>query len=238
VSCFSSADESAHYGFSVCMLLQHYREQLGWAEEGVVELGTGDATAIADVVATLPELRVRSFDISAPSVQRARENIAARGVADRYTVELGDFFDAADSAGSPAASTVIANPPYIPAPDRDILMPELWGGVHGNDLVLQLLKAGYRNVVVAVPSYSDPGSTVATAGDLGYRVANFLAMGLDYGPYSSEPKVREHIRQMCAEGRGWAGDDEYMVAVALFTQDPDIPGDRSTQLLRALQLGV
>jgi hypothetical protein len=237
VSCFSSADESAHYGFSVCMLLQQYREQLGWEREGVVELGTGDATAIADVVAGLPGLRVRSFDISAPSVEAARENIAARGVADRYTVELGDFFDSADSAGGPQVSTVIANPPYIPAPDRDILMPELWGGVHGNDLALQLLKAGYRNVLVAVPSYSDPETTVTTAGDLGYRVANFLAMGLDFGPYSSEPRVREHIRRMCAEGRGWAGEDEYMVAVALFTQDPDIPGDRSTQLLRALQLG-
>jgi methylase of polypeptide subunit release factors len=236
VSCFSSADESAHYGFSVCMLLTQYREQLGWAREGVVELGTGDATAIADVVAGLPELRVRSFDISASSVARARDNIAARGVADRYTVELGDFFDGADSAAGAVASTVIANPPYIPAPDRDILMPELWGGVYGNDLVLQLLKAGYRNVVTAVPSYADPETTVRTAEDLGYRVANFLAMGLDYGEYSSEPKVRDHIRRLVAEGRGWAGEGEYMVAVALFTQDPDIPGDRAGQLLRALQV--
>ncbi len=238
MSCFSAVDESAHYGFSVCMLLEQYREQLSWADEGVAELGTGDATAIADVVAGLPDLRVRSFDISAPSVERARENIAARGVADRYTVELGDFFDRADSAATPPLSTVIANPPYIPAPDRDILMPELWGGVYGNDLVLQLLKAGYRNVITAVPSYADPGTTVRTAEDLGYRVANFLAMGLDYGEYSSEPKVRDHIRRLCAEGRGWAGDDEYMVAVALFTQEPDIRGDRATQLLRALQLPV
>ncbi len=236
MTCFSSADESAHYGFSVCMLLQQYRDQLGWSDEGVVELGTGDATAIADVVAGLPDLRVRSFDISASSVVAARQNIATRGVADRYTVELGDFFDGADSAGGPPVSTVIANPPYIPAPDRDILMPELWGGVHGNDLVLQLLKAGYTNVLVAVPSYSDPASTVRTANDLGYRVANFLAMGLDYGPYSSEPRVRAHIRAMCTEGRGWSGEDDYMVAVALFTQDPAIPGDRSAQLLRALQL--
>ena len=238
MSCFSSADESAHYGFSVCMLLTQYREQLGWVREGVVELGTGDATAIADVVAGLPELRVRSFDISASSVARARDNIAARGVADRYTVEFGDFFDRADSAAGPSASTVIANPPYIPAPDRDIRMPELWGGVYGNDLVLQLLKAGYRNVVTAVPSYADPETTVRTAEDLGYRVVNFLAMGLDYGEYSSEPKVRDHVRRLVAEGRGWAGDDEYMVAVALFTQDPDIPGDRAGQLLRALQLPV
>jgi predicted RNA methylase len=238
MTCFSSADESAHYGFSVCMLLERYRSQLRWEENGVVELGTGDATAIADVVRSLPGLRVRSFDISAPSVEAARANIAARGVADRYTVEHGDFFDQADSAGGPEVTTVISNPPYIPAPDRDILMPELWGGVHGNDLVLQLLKAGYENVVTAVASYSDPEATVRTAGDLGYRVANFLAMGLDYGRYSSEPKVRDHIRRLCDAGHGWAGDDEYMVAVALFTRNPDIPGDRADQLLRALQLSV
>jgi predicted RNA methylase len=238
MTCFSSADESAHYGFSVCMLLEHYRSQLRWEENGVVELGTGDATVISDVIRSLPDLRVRSFDISASSVETARANISARGVADRYTVELGDFFDQADSAGAPEVTTVISNPPYIPAPDRNILMPELWGGVRGNDLVLQLLKAGYENVVTAVASYSDPEATVRTAGDLGYRVANFLAMGLDYGRYSNEPKVRDHIRRLCDAGHGWAGDDEYMVAVALFTRNPDIPGDRADQLLRALQLSI
>ena len=236
MSCFSSSDESAHYGFSVSLLLDHYREQLRWAADGVVELGTGDATAIADVVRSLPGLRVHGFDVSASSVAQARQNIAARGVAERYTVELGDFFDAADASGGPVVSTVISNPPYLPAPDAAIRMPELWGGPHGNDLVLRLLKAGYENVIVAVSSYSDPVATVAVAGDLGYRVANFLAMGLDFGPYSTEPKVHAQIRRLCAEGRGWAGEDGYMVAVALFTQNPDIPGDRSPQLLRALQL--
>ncbi|MGY2066251.1 methylase [Blastococcus sp. SYSU DS0619] len=236
MTCFSSTDESAHYGLSVCMLLAQYRDQLHWAEEGVDELGTGDATAIADVVQALPGLRVHSYDISAPSVEQARANIAERGLADRYTVELGDFFDQADSAGGQQASTVISNPPYIPAPDREILMPELWGGVHGNDLVLQLLKAGYTNVISAVASYSDPVATVRTAEELGYRVVNFLAMGLDFGPYSNEPKVREHIRRLCADGHGWAGEDGYMVAVVLFTRDPDLPGDRADQLVKSLQL--
>lgn len=236
MTCFSSADESAHYGFSVCMLLEQYRDQLGWEGEGILELGTGDATAISDVISALPGLRVRSFDISGPSVATARENIAERGLSDRYAVELGDFFDRTGEAGAPRAATVISNPPYIPAPDRDILMPELWGGVHGNDLVLQLLEAGYDNVITAVASYADPLTTVRTAEELGYRVVNFLAMGLDFGTYSSEPKVREHIARLCAEGRGWAGDDEYMVAVALFTRNPEIAGDRGDQLLRALQV--
>ena len=48
--------------------------------------------------------------------------------------------------------------------------------------------------------------------------------------------MREHIRRLCDEGRGWAGDDGYMVAVALFTRNPDIPGDRADQLLARLQL--
>jgi hypothetical protein len=87
-----------------------------------------------------------------------------------------------------------------------------------------------------VASYADPVTTVATAAELGYRVVNFLAMGLDYGPYSSEPKVAEHIARLVAEGRGWAGERGYMVAVTLFTRDPALPGDRACELLSALQL--
>jgi hypothetical protein len=234
---FSSADESAHYALSVAMLLQQYRTPLGWERDGIVELGTGDAVAMADVVATVPDLRIRSFDISSPSVEQARRNIAARGVADRYRVELGDFFDQSDSTGGPPETTVVANPPYIPAPDRDITMPELWGGPSGNAPMLQLLKAGYDNVIAAVASYSDPAATLATARDLGYRIANFLTMGLDFGPYSLEPKVQAQIRRLCAEGRGWADEKGYLVAVALFTRNPAIPGDRSAQLLAGLQLG-
>jgi hypothetical protein len=233
---FDCAEESAHYAFSVQLLLTQYAPVVPWQSEGVAELGSGDARSIAHVVRAVPGLTVHGTDISAASVARARRTIDDLGVGDRYTVELGDFFAWADSPDGARISTVIANPPYIPAPDRDIRMPELWGGVHGNDLSLQLLKAGHPNVIMAVASYSDPIGTVTTAGDLGYRVVNFLAMGLDYGPYSSEPKVRDHIRRLCAEGRGWTGEDEYMVAVALFTLDPEIPGDRADQLLRALQL--
>jgi methylase of polypeptide subunit release factors len=236
VSSFSAADESAHYALSVAMLLRLYRDQLGWERDGIVELGTGDAVAMAGIVAAVPALRIRSFDISPPSIEEARRNIAARGVADRYRVELGDFFDQSDSAGGPAATTVVANPPYIPAPDRDIVMPELWGGAYGNAPMLQLLKAGYDNVIAAVASYSDPATTVVTARDLGYRVANFLAMGLDFGPYSLEPKVRAQIRKICAEGRGWADETGYLVAVTLFTRNPDIRGDRARQLLAGLQV--
>jgi methylase of polypeptide subunit release factors len=233
---FDCAEESAHYAFSVQLLLTQYADVVPWQTEGVAELGSGDARAIAHVVRALPGLSVHGTDISATSVDRARRTIDGLGVGDRYTVELGDFFAWADSPAGGRISTVIANPPYIPAPDGNIMMPELWGGEHGNDLALRLLKAGFEHLLVALPSYSDPAETLSTATDLGYRVANFLAMGLEFGAYSREPKVAEHIARLTAEGHGWAGDDEYVVAVALLTRSPEITRDRSAQLRRALQL--
>jgi methylase of polypeptide subunit release factors len=233
---FDCAEESAHYAFSVQLLLTQYAAVVPWRDEGVAELGSGDARAIAHVVRALPGLTVHGTDISPTSVHRARRTIAGVGVADRYTVELGDFFAWAASPDGRRTTTVIANPPYIPAPDDDILMPELWGGWYGNDLLLRLLKAGFDHLLVALPSYSDPAATLAAAGELGYRVANFLAMGLEFGAYSREPKVAEHIARLTAEGHGWAGEDSYVVAVALLTRSPQVRRDRKTELLRALQL--
>src|SRR4051812_24395953 len=233
---FDCAEESAHYAFSVQLLLTQYAAVVPWQTEGVAELGSGDAQAIAHVVRAVPGLRVHGTDISATSVARARQTIAGLGVEDRYTVELGDFFTWADSPAGRRTSTVIANPPYIPAPDGDILMPELWGGWHGNDLVLRLLGAGFEHLLVALPSYSDPAATLAAAEGLGYKVANFLAMGLEFGAYSREPKVAAHIARLTAEGHGWAAEDSYVVAVALLTRSPEVPRDRCRELLGALQL--
>src|ERR1700712_1942298 len=116
---FDCAEESAHYAFSVQLLLTQYAGVVPWRDEGVAELGSGDARAIAHVVRALPGLTVHGTDISPTSVHRARRTIAGVGVADRYTVELGDFFAWAASPDGRRTTTVIANPPYIPAPDDD-----------------------------------------------------------------------------------------------------------------------
>src|SRR3712207_4148756 len=78
---FDCAEESAHYASSVQLLLTQYASTMPWREEGVAELGSGDARAIGQVVRSQPGLRVHGTDISASSVQRARESIAELGVA-------------------------------------------------------------------------------------------------------------------------------------------------------------
>jgi hypothetical protein len=232
---FDCTAESQHFGCSLELVLRQYARELDWARDGVLELGTGDASAVAGVVAGLPGLVVRSWDVDAPSVTAARAVVAEHGVTDRYTVEHDDFFTG--SAGH-AARTVISNPPYLPAPDGDLELPGLWGGPDGNALLLRLLEGPWEHVVAAVASYADPVGTLAAAADAGYRVASFLAMPLELGRYSREPKVLQRIRELVDAGRGWADDDSYMVAVALFTRSPLLRGDRSAELAGALQLPV
>jgi len=232
---FDCTAESAHFACSLGLVLRQYARELDWADDGVVELGTGDARAVSEVLSGLPELAVRSWDIDAASVAAARQVVAEHGVAGRYTVEHGDFF--AGSAGS-SARTVITNPPYLPAPDGDLQLPGLWGGPDGNALLLRVLEGPWENVVAAVASYADPVGTLQAAADAGFRVASFLAMPLELGHYSREPKVLRRIRELVDAGRGWADEDSYMVAVALLTRSPRIAGDRSAELARALQLPV
>ena len=232
---FDCTAESQHFACSTDLVLRQYARELGWARDGVLELGTGDASAVAGVVAGLPGLTVHSWDVDADSVTTARAVVAQRGVADRYTVEHGDFF--AGAAGS-RARTVITNPPYLPAPDGDLELPGLWGGPDGNALLVRLLGGPWENVVAAVASYADPVGTLEVAADAGYRVASFLAMPLELGRYSREPKVLDRIRHLVEAGRGWADEDSYMVAVALFTRSPLLRGDRCAELAGALQLPV
>src|SRR3954470_4387060 len=77
---FDCAEESAHYAFSVQLLLTQYATVVPWQAEGVAERGSAAAPAVAHVVRAVPELTVHGTDISATSVARARETIAALGV--------------------------------------------------------------------------------------------------------------------------------------------------------------
>src|SRR3978361_1081423 len=82
---FDCAEESAHYAFSVQLLLTQYAAVVPWQTEGVAELGSGDARAIAHVVRAVPGLTVPGTDISETSVPAARRTLARLAGAARYT---------------------------------------------------------------------------------------------------------------------------------------------------------
>ena len=75
-------------------------------------------------------------------------------------------------------------------------MPLLFGGEDGATVTNELLSLGYDNVLLLVSSFSNPESTIHHARANGYFVKNFVVLPLQFGYYSSEPKVKKHIEKL------------------------------------------
>lgn len=60
------------------------------------------------------------------------------------------FFKGHKQVPSGPGACLIANPPYVPAPDNDILMPALWGGVDGAVLTRELLTLGFDRCMLLI----------------------------------------------------------------------------------------
>ncbi|MDR1775701.1 MAG: peptide chain release factor N(5)-glutamine methyltransferase [Actinomycetes bacterium] len=118
----------------------------------VLDLCTGTGCVGLAVAQENPQVTVTAVDIDPAAVALAAENAAACDLTDRYTVHPGDV--RAWTRGD-AYDLVIANPPYVPTNDWDVLPREvagyesrtaLDGGVDGLDLARVIV----RDVVPAV----------------------------------------------------------------------------------------
>lgn len=86
----------------------------------LAEFGAGAGGPVIEAVrASQFKGSIRGFELSAAACHAANHNIKLHGLRGRYTVEYGSFF----ARPAPKADCLIANPPYLPAPDRDIRMP-------------------------------------------------------------------------------------------------------------------
>ena len=234
MTCFSSADESAHYGFSVCMLLEHYRAQLRW-ERGRRRRARhrrrhGDRRrrrgAAGPAGAQLRHQRVvgrgrprqhRRARGRRPLHRRARRLLRPGRRRRRAAGRHGHLQPAVHPGPRPATSSC----------------PSSGAACTATTSCCSCSRPATTTSSPPSPATPTrrrrcaPRRTSATGWSTSWPWA------LDYGRYSSEPKVRDAHPAALRRGRGWAGDDEYMVAVALFTRNPDIPGDRADQLLKA-----
>lgn len=134
----------------------------------------------------------------------------------------------------PDADYLVANPPYLPAPDNDIYMPLLFGGEDGATITNDLLSLGYDNVVLLVSSYSNPKSTIDHARDNDYYVTNFTVLPLKFGYYSSEPKVKKHIEELRKNNMAFYSGDYYFLAGVLFKKYSDSNVDLSHELTQVM----
>lgn len=120
----------------------------------VLDLCTGSGCVGIAIAHERPQWTVVAADISAKALAVVRRNAERHGVADRVSTEQGDLF----SSITGRFDAIVANPPYVPGPDRASLQPEvgtfepkvaLFGGADGLEVI--------RRLIVGAAAHLGPG---------------------------------------------------------------------------------
>lgn len=199
--------------------------------ESLIEFGSGDGSPVINsLLRTRFDGLIHGFEINSSAWKVANSTIEEYNLSDKYVIYNQSFFD----SSRPKAEYLISNPPYLPAPDNDIYMPPLHGGIDGSTLTKKLLSLGYDNVLLMISSFSDPEGTINCAIEKGYSVSDFVVVPLPFGYYSSEPKVRNAITELRKNNKAFYSDKIYFLAGVLFKKQQDSSKDLSTELVEVM----
>jgi methylase of polypeptide subunit release factors len=204
-------------------------------DELVIEFGAGDGSPVIHaLLKTQFKGKIHGYELNANACEIARSKIQQYRISSKYAVHNTCFFEGLRSV---SASYLIANPPYIPALDSDIYMPSLYGGVDGAAITKKLLAMDCKNALLMISGYSNPEETIEYANQQGYKIVDFMVSPLQFGYYSSEPKVKNWIAELRKQRRAFYSQNIYFLAGALFkkqtaTSEPDL----SSELIKVMTL--
>ncbi|CAA9385222.1 Phosphopantothenoylcysteine decarboxylase / Phosphopantothenoylcysteine synthetase [uncultured Microcoleus sp.] len=175
--------------------------------------------------------KIEGFELNKVACKIAESQIKEYELSEQYTVNNCSFFD---SPLYESADCVISNPPYLPAVDDKIYQPLLHGGSDGCTIAKKLLSLGCDEVLLMVSSYSNPVGLIDYALARGYSVANFEIAPLNFGYYSSEPKVKSAIATLREQGMAFYSENIYLLAGVLFKKQQKSQRDLSIELIQLM----
>lgn len=200
--------------------------------ETIVEFGSGDGSAVIHgLLKTAYSGAIHGYELNPTACKVADRHIRQQGLTNRYIVHNQCFFEGLKQH---AAECLIANPPYIPAPDDRILMPELYGGLDGAEITKMLLTVGCERVLLMISAYSNPVETIHHALAQGYQVVDFTLTPLPFGHYSSEPKVKSWIAKLRSQNKAFYSSNIYFLTGVLFQKSQTTTSDLSEELLKVM----
>lgn len=221
--------EESHF-YSQC-LEKMVLSQCGSSDQ-VIEFGSGDGSPVIHSLLRSPfKGKIRGYELNSTACQVAQSWIKQYRLNHLYNVHNQCFFEAWKQS---SANYLIANPPYIPAPDKDIYMPALHGGTDGSTLTRSLFTLGCEHVLSLISAYSNPVETIEYALKQGYQVVDFMVSPLKFGYYSSEPKVKATIANLRNHRKAFYSKHIYLLAGALFKQQHPQNVDLSSELIQVM----
>ncbi len=199
--------------------------------ESIIEFGSGDGSpVIQSLLRANFNGIVHGFELNKLACAEANSKIEEYGLGKKYLIHNRSFFD----SGRPKAKYLVSNPPYLPALDNKLYQPLLHGGKDGITVTQKLLALDYENVLVMVSSYSNPEGLIDYAITKGYHTSNFLVSPLQFGYYSSEPKVMDRIGEMKKHNMAFCTKNIYLLAGVLFSKRHQAASDLSNELLQIM----
>lgn len=198
----------------------------------VIEFGSGDGSPVIHSLLRTPfKGKIHGYELNPQAYQVAQNRIKKYGLSDRYILHNQCFFAGYQQS---RANYLISNPPYLPAPDNDIYLPSLHGGTDGATITKRLFSVGCDRVFSLISAYSNPIETIEYALAQGYKVIDFTIAPLQFGYYSSEPKVKETINALRRDRKAFYSPNIYLLAGVLFQKKPNNNADLSAELLQVM----
>lgn len=199
--------------------------------EVVIEFGSGDGLPVINSLLKVQfDGLIHGYELNKTACEIANGKIFSYELDDKYVIHNTCFFNSL----KPEARYLVSNPPYIPSEDNDIYMPLLHGGTDGSSITRKLLTLDYENVLLMISSYSNPADTIDYAIEQGYFVSKFLVSPLQFGYYSSEPKVKQTIAKLKESNKAFYSDNIYLLAGVLFQKQHKSYVDLSAELLQIM----
>ncbi|MBE9169044.1 SAM-dependent methyltransferase [Pleurocapsales cyanobacterium LEGE 06147] len=199
--------------------------------ETIIEFGSGDGSpVIKSLLRTNFDGTIHGFELNSSAYQNAISKIKQYELTDKYRIHNRCLFDFAKLP----ADYLVSNPPYLPALDNKIYQPLLHGGIDGISVTKKLLALNYQNILVLVSSYSNPVGLIDYAKIKDYLVSDFIISPIQFGYYSSEPKVLDRIKELRRNNQAFYSKNIYLLAGVLFTKKPGCMVDLSTELVKLM----
>lgn len=198
--------------------------------DSIIEFGSGDGSPVINCLTKNKFYgTIQGYELNEVACKIAQTRIEQYRLKNKYIIHNECFFK--DPSG---ASYLIANPPYLPAPDDDIYMPSLHGGEDGSTITKTLLAMGCENVMLLISAYSNPVETVDYAISQGYQIIDFMISPLKFGYYSSEPKVKNTISELRKNSQAFYSQNVYFLAGVLFKKKRGDDVDLSAEFIKVM----
>lgn len=226
---FDCQEESSFYSYCLEMLVLNRCDN----SEIIVEFGSGDGMPVINAVRrTKFGGKIEGYEINDSACNIAFSNIEKYALKDTYIIHKSCMFENIQGI---SRKYLVSNPPYLPAPNNQIRLPFIYGGKDGSDITKQLIELNFDNILLIIPSYSDPEGIISYALLRDYHVSDFIISPIKFGYYSSEPAVRTRIGELRQNNMAFYSENIYLLAGTLLQKKyASVKNNLASELIQIL----